>query len=164
MTNFAMSLSTASCRRHLFPAGKFVGQEEYENMLQRIDMTISQFEAPERGCIFIRKLYALVSSSAFVGDAEVRDEFERRNTKVKFEYAVLTQADILKGLHPTDQELKAFYDRNKANYNNSIPEKRQIKYAVVESVQNRGSDDGVAYATCSPITTSTATSIAFPSR
>src|SRR5208283_126818 len=30
-------------------------------------------------------------------------------------------------------ELKAFYDRNKAAYNNSIPEKRQIKYVLVDS-------------------------------
>jgi peptidyl-prolyl cis-trans isomerase D len=117
----------------LFPDGKFVGQEEYENFVQRNDMTVPQFEDLEKDYILIRKLQALVSSSAFVGDAEVRDEFERRNTKVKFDYAVLSQADILKGLHPTDQELKAFYDRNKANYNNSVPEKRQIKYAVVDS-------------------------------
>jgi peptidyl-prolyl cis-trans isomerase D len=117
----------------LFPEGKFVGQEEYENFVQRNDMTVPQFEELEKDFILIRKLQALVSGSAFVGNNEVRDEFERRNTKVKFEYAVLTQADILKGLHPTDQELKAFYDRNKATYNNSIPEKRQIKYAIIDS-------------------------------
>ena len=119
----------------LFPDGKFVGQEEYENFVQRNDMTVPQFEALEKDFILVRKLRALVSSSAFVGDSEVRDEFSRRNTKVKFEYAVVTQADILKGLHPTDEELKAFYQRNKATYNNSIPEKRQIKYVVVESAK-----------------------------
>jgi peptidyl-prolyl cis-trans isomerase D len=119
----------------LFPGGKFVGQEEYENFVQRNDMTVPQFEALEKDFILVRKLRALVSTSAFVGDAEVRDEFERRNTKVKFEYAVITQADILKGLHPTDEELKAFYERSKATYNNSIPEKRQIKYVVVDSAK-----------------------------
>ncbi|HYW39360.1 MAG TPA: peptidyl-prolyl cis-trans isomerase [Terriglobales bacterium] len=117
----------------LFPDGKFVGQEEYENFVQRNDLTVPQFEALEKNFILVRKLRALVSTSAFVGDTEVRDEFNHRNTKVKFEYAVITQADILKGLHPTDEELKAFYERNKANYNNSIPEKRQIKYVVVDS-------------------------------
>ncbi len=66
-------------------------------------------------------------------DSEVRDEFQRRNTKIKFEYAVITQGDILKGLHPTDEELKAFYDRNKASYANSIPEKRKIQYVVIDS-------------------------------
>jgi len=119
----------------LFPDGKFVGQEDYENFVQRNDMTVPQFEGLEKDFILVRKLRALVSSSAFVGDTEVRDEFNRRNTKVKFEYAVITQADILKGLHPTDEELKAFYERNKATYNNSIPEKRQIKYVVVDSAK-----------------------------
>jgi len=119
----------------LFPDGKFVGQEEYENFVQRNDMTVPQFERLEKDYILVRKLRALVSSSAFVGETEVRDEFNRRNTKVKFEYAVITQADILKGLHPTDEELKAFYERNKANYNNSIPEKRQIKYVVIDSAK-----------------------------
>ena len=119
----------------LFPDGKFVGPEEYENFAQRADLTIPQFENLEKEYILIRKLRALISGSAFVGDPEIRAEFDRRNTKVKFDYAVLTQADILKGLHPTDQELKAFYDRNKATYNNSIPEKRQIKYAIVETAK-----------------------------
>jgi len=119
----------------LFPDGKFVGQEEYENFVQRNDLTVPQFEGLEKDFIIVRKLRALVSSSAFVGDTEVRDEFNRRNTKVKFEYAVITQADILKGLHPTDEELKAFYERNKATYNNSIPEKRQIKYVVVDNAK-----------------------------
>ncbi len=119
----------------LFPDGKFVGQEEYENFVQRNDMTGPQFEALEKDYILGRKLRALVSTSAFVDDSEVRDEFTQRNTRVKFEYAVITQADILKGLHPTDEELKAFYERSKVNYNNSIPEKRQIKYVVVDSAK-----------------------------
>jgi peptidyl-prolyl cis-trans isomerase D len=117
----------------LFPDGKFVGQEQYEDFVQRNDLTVPQFEALEKDFILVRKLRALVASSAFVGDADVRDEFISRNTKVKFEYAVITQADILKGLRPTDEELKAFYDRNKATYNNSIPEKRQIKYVVIDT-------------------------------
>ena len=119
----------------LFPDGKFVGQEEYENFVQRNDLTVPQFEALEKDFILVRKLRALVASSAFVGDPEVRDEFNRSSTKVKFEYAVITQADILKGLHPTDEELKAYYERNKATYNNSIPEKRQIKYVVVDNAK-----------------------------
>jgi peptidyl-prolyl cis-trans isomerase D len=122
----------------LFPDGKFIGQEEYENLLQRNDLTVPQFEAQIKEDILTRKLRALVSGSAFVGDTEVRDEFNRRNTKVKFEYAVITQADILKELHPTDEELKAFYDRNKATYNNSIPEKRRIEYVVVDSAKIAG--------------------------
>jgi len=118
-----------------FPEGKFIGQEAYEDMIQHADMTVPQFEARVKDDILRRKLYALVSSSAFVSDAEVRDDFEHRNVKVKFEYAVIAQADILKELHPTDDELKAYYGRNKATYNNTIPEKRQIRYVVFDSAK-----------------------------
>ena len=115
-----------------FPDGKFVGQEEYADFIQRAGMTIDQFEALEKDYILIRKLQAMVTASAFVSDSEVHDEFLHRDTKIKFSYAVITQGDILKGLHPTDEELKAFFERNKASYANSIPEKRQIKYALVD--------------------------------
>ena len=118
-----------------FPDGKFVGQEEYENFLQRNGMTVPQFEALEKEYILIRKLQALVAGTAFVSDSEVHNEFQRSSTKVKFEYAVITQADVLKGLHPTEGELKTYYDRNKASYNNSIPEKRRIQYVVVDSAR-----------------------------
>src|SRR5271165_2224051 len=118
-----------------FPDGKFIGQDEYETLLQRNDLTIPQFEEGEKEQILIRKLEALVSSSAYVGEPEVRAELTRRSTKVKFDYAVISEADILKGLHPTDAELTAFYERNKATYANAIPEKRQIQYAVVETAK-----------------------------
>jgi len=116
-----------------FPDGKFVGQEQYEDFVQRNGLTVPQFEQLEKEYILIRKLQAIVAGSAFVSDAAVRDEFQRRNTKVKFDYAVLTQADVLKGLHPADDELKAFYDRNKASYNTQ--EKRQVRYVVVDAAK-----------------------------
>ena len=37
---------------------------------------------------------------------------------MKFDYAVLKQDDLRKGLHPTDVELKAFYESHKASYAN----------------------------------------------
>src|SRR6266852_1534715 len=114
-----------------FPEGKFIGQEEYENLLQRNDLTVAQFEQSEKDRILIRKLHALVSSSAFVGDPEVRDEFNRRNTKVKFEYAVITQADILKALHPADEELQAYYDQHREEYR--VPEQVKVSHILIKT-------------------------------
>jgi len=74
-----------------------------------------------------------VAASASVNDTDVRKEFDKRNTKIKFQYAVITEADLRKGIHPTETELKAFYERNKATYNNSIPEKRKLTYAVIDN-------------------------------
>ena len=119
----------------LFPDGKFVGDDAYADFVQRNDLTIPQFEQLEKDFILTRKLRTLVAGSVVVTDAALRQEFDRKNTKVKFEYAVLSQDDIRKGLHPTEDELKAFYERNKATYNNSVPEKRKAKYVLIDTAR-----------------------------
>jgi len=121
-----------------FPGGNFIGQAEYEELLQQHDLTVPLFERGVKDEILIDKLRSLVAGGAMVSDAEIRQKFQKDNTKVKFDYAVLRKDDILKELHPTDTELKAFYDRNKATYNNSIPEKRKIKYVVIDAAKLQG--------------------------
>jgi peptidyl-prolyl cis-trans isomerase D len=119
---------------YLFPGGNFIGQQEYEDFLQRNNLTADKFEnqivAYE---ILISKLQALISGGASVSPAEVHEQFIKQNSKVKFDYAVLKQEDIKKGLHPTEEELKAFYESHKNTYANSVPEKRKVKYALVDT-------------------------------
>jgi len=114
------------------PGGNFIGKEAYENMLASNDMTPQSFEQTVKDEILRRKLIALITGSAIVSDKEIHDEFEKRNTKIKFDYAILNQEDLRKGLNPTDAELKAYYDRNKASYNNAIPEKRKLEYVFLD--------------------------------
>ncbi|MGB8060652.1 MAG: peptidyl-prolyl cis-trans isomerase [Candidatus Sulfotelmatobacter sp.] len=115
-----------------FPGGNFIGQQEYEDLLQRYNLTTTKFEQSVGDDILLTKLQALISSSAGVSDAQIHEEFVKQNAKVKFDYAYLKQDDLKKGLHPTDEELKAYYESHKASYANSIPEKRKVKYAVID--------------------------------
>ena len=121
-----------------FPGGNFIGQAQYEELLQQHDLTVPMFESDVKDEILIDKLRSLVTGGAMVSDADIRQKFEKENTKIKFDYAVLRKDDILKSLHPSDLELKAFYDRNKAAYNNSIPEKRKIKYVLIDTAKLQG--------------------------
>ncbi len=116
-----------------FPGGNFIGQAEYEGLLQQHNLTTATFENNVGKEILISKLQALITGSASVGEAAIRQEFDKQNTKVKFEYAVLRQDDIKKGLHPTNEELKAFYDSHQKTYANSVPEKRKVKYAMIDT-------------------------------
>jgi peptidyl-prolyl cis-trans isomerase D len=116
----------------LFPGGKFIGQEAYEGLLSQNNLTVDSFEKDVKNDILQQKLVTLVTGSASVSPAEIRQQFEKSSTKVKFDYAVLSQDDIRKGLHPTDAELKAYYERNKSSYNNAIPEKRKIEYVFLD--------------------------------
>jgi peptidyl-prolyl cis-trans isomerase D len=116
-----------------FPGGNFIGQQEYEDMLQRANLTPTKFENSVADDLLLAKLQALISGSASVSDNDIHEQFIKQNTKVKFDYALLKQDDLKKGLHPTESELKAFYQSHLSTYANSIPEKRKVKYAVIDT-------------------------------
>ena len=118
-----------------FPGGTFIGEAEYQGLLQQHNLTPAMFEDDVAKQIVIGKLQAMITSGASVSDTAIRQEFTKENTKVKFEYAVLKQDDIKKGLHPTNEELKAFYDSHQKSYANSVPEKRKIKYVVLDTAK-----------------------------
>ncbi|MGA8152724.1 MAG: peptidyl-prolyl cis-trans isomerase [Terriglobales bacterium] len=118
-----------------FPNGTFVGQAAYEGRLQQADLTTTMFEQQVKEQILYSKLHDLVTGSAAVTDAEVREKFEKDNSKVKFDYAVLYKDDIRKAIHPTDAELKAYFDQHKNAYANSIPEKRKINYVLIDTAK-----------------------------
>src|SRR6202167_96344 len=115
-----------------FPGGTFIGEAEYEGLLQQHNLTPTTFEDSVGKQILISKLQALITGTASVSEADLRQQFDKQNTKVKFEYAVLNQDDLKKGLHPTSEELKAFYSSHQKNYANSIPEKRKVEYAMID--------------------------------
>jgi len=70
-----------------------------------------------------------------VPDAEVQREYQKQNVKVKFDYAVLTMEDLMKQIPVNDTELRAFYDKNKARFENSIPEQRKARYVIIDTAK-----------------------------
>jgi peptidyl-prolyl cis-trans isomerase D len=119
--------------QNIFPDGKFIGQQAYQDLVSRFGYTVPVFEGLVKDDILVTKLRTLVSSSASLTDAEIRQQFDKQSTKVKFDYAFIKKDDILKSLHPADAELKAYFELNQKTYVNSIPEKRQLKYVVLDT-------------------------------
>jgi len=119
-----------------FPGGNFIGQQQYEDFVQgQFGMSVAQFETEVKDSLSQQKLLAAVSAAATVSDKEVEDEVKKQDTKVKFDYAVLTLDDVKKQIKVTDVELKAFYDQNKQQYVNSIPEKRKARYILIDTAK-----------------------------
>src|SRR5919108_6343514 len=119
----------------LFPGGNFVGETNYEDFVSQFNLSVPQFEQAMKEDIVRRKLIDMVTGGASVSDNEVQQEFRKQNTKVKFQYAVLTTDQIKKQIHPTNAELKAYYDRNKQLYVNAIPEKRKVRYILIDTAK-----------------------------
>jgi len=120
----------------LFPGGKFIGEQEYEMLIQnQFNLSVAQFEQEVKGEIAQRKLLSLITAPVSVSDKDISEELMKHDTKVKFEYAALTLDDIKKQIKPTDAELKAFYEQYKQQYANSIPEKRKAQYILIETAK-----------------------------
>ena len=116
-----------------FPGGTFIGQDAYESFIQnQVQMSVPQFERALKDDLLIRKLRAAVEGGVTVSDADIMAQYRKENTKIKFDYAVVTPEAIEKGLKPTEADIKAYYDQHKAQYNNSVPEKRNVQFIVVD--------------------------------
>jgi hypothetical protein len=96
-----------------FPGGTFIGETEYQNLLQSHNLTPTIFEENVGQDLLIGKLQALVTGRR-LGERcrHPARSSTKQNTKVKFEYAVLKAGRHQEGpIHPTAEELKAYYDQ-----------------------------------------------------
>jgi len=118
----------------LFPNGNFIGQQAYEQFIEsQFNISVQDFEQEVKAQIAQQKLISAIGGAITVSDKEVTTQLETEDTKIKFDYAVLTLDDVKKQINPTDAELKAYYDKNKQMYVNSIPEKIDAKYILIDT-------------------------------
>jgi len=118
----------------IFPNGNFIGEQAYEQLISsQFNMGVQQFEQEVKAEIAQHKLLAAIGGAVTVSDKAITEEVKRQDTKVKFQYAVLSLDDIKKQINPTEAELKAFYQQNKQQYVNSIPEKIKAKYILIDT-------------------------------
>lgn len=124
-------LQNGPYRQTLFPNGQWIGADKYKELLQQNNSTVEDFERAVKTSLLRRKLFSVIAANATVSQAELEQAFKDKNTKVKFQYALIKLEDVLKTIKPTDTELKAYFEVNQARYQNAIPEKRALKYFVL---------------------------------
>ena len=113
--------------------GQFVGDQQYRMILQSANPPLrpGDFEDQVRRGIVLEKLQAALTAWVTVSDAEVEDEFRRQNEKVKLAVVSFPADKFREGLEVSDAELASHFEANKATYR--IPEKRKIRYALVDN-------------------------------
>ncbi len=114
--------------------GVFVGEVTYRRMLAGANLSPEGFEADTREQVLMEKLNRFVSASAFVGEDELKAEFEGRTVKAKVAYA-LVPAPAVAPESISDAEAEAHFRKSPATY--QLPERRKGKYLLVESAQLR---------------------------
>jgi len=136
---FGIAVSTDETRRavetdpNLQVDGKFIGVDNYKALLAQNGYTPSEYEANRRRLLLHDKVRDFVTSAITVGDAELRDAYERATQKVQVDYVMLKQDDFKKRVAPTEADLKSWFDDHKGDY--VVKEKRRAEYALVPFMQ-----------------------------
>ncbi|MGC2637932.1 MAG: peptidyl-prolyl cis-trans isomerase [Acidobacteriaceae bacterium] len=122
-------LRTGVFGQYLFPEGQYIGFEHYaEFVSDNFHMSVDKFESEIKDQIVSGRLRDLVTAGVTVSPAEVRANYIKEGTKIKFDYAVLSANDLRKTINPTDTELQDYFRQNIAKYKNADPETRKISY------------------------------------
>src|SRR5512140_95560 len=107
-------------------------QAMYEQNVMEAYGSIASYEQSVRDDLSAKKLQAFISSGVTVSEQEVLEDFQRKNTKFDVSYVAVNATDIAKTITPTDQELRDYFEKNKASYYISVPQKK-IKYIFVNT-------------------------------
>ena len=103
-------LHTGQLGQVLFPEGQYIGDARYAELISdQLQMTVEKFEGEIKQQIVIDRLRDLITGGVTVSPAEVREAELKQDTKIKFDYAVISADDLRKTINPTDTELQAFF-------------------------------------------------------
>ena len=114
--------------------GQEFNRQTYETNAARQAGSVDKFEDSVREQISTQKLAAFLTSSVTISDSEVMDLYKRQNSKFTLSYVNVNAAEITKTLEPSDEDLKAYFDKNKKDYYISLPQKK-VKYLFLNTAK-----------------------------
>lgn len=114
--------------------GTTLTQQEYEENVSGQYGTVAAFEQTVRDQLSSEKLQAFLTSGVSVSDEEVLKDYQRKNTKFDVNYVSVNAAELSQAIKPTDEELKEYFEKNKATYYIGSPQKK-IKYVFLNTAK-----------------------------
>jgi peptidyl-prolyl cis-trans isomerase D len=93
--------------------GRFIGLERYRNLFSANRLSLEDYEAQVRRGLGVEKLRSLIEDAVAVGEADIEEEFLRRNQKTTVEYAVIDPARTGSRRPPDDAAIGRYYDAHR---------------------------------------------------
>jgi len=90
--------------------------EQYNRIITSSRMTPASFEEAMRTDLIAGKTIEHLSRFALLTPLEVSDQFNFENEQINIEYVSFSGSDFKKDITPNEDELRAYYDENKASY------------------------------------------------
>jgi peptidyl-prolyl cis-trans isomerase D len=118
----------------VFSGDTFLGMERYRTEVeQRFNMNVQEFEELIRLSLLEDKFRRLVTDGITATPEEIRQEYRRRNDKIKIEFVLLKPDELASSIQPSDAELSVQFEKNKSRY--QLGERRTVRYALVDTQQ-----------------------------
>src|SRR5947209_3424272 len=121
------NFSDASGKLTLLDASGKLDMAKYE---QRVG-DVAAFERGVAEDIAREKLEAFVAASVRVSEEDVQAEFKKKNTSFDLTYVIVSASKLAEKIQPTDDELKAYFEQHKTEYNILVPQKK-IRYLFID--------------------------------
>lgn len=115
-------------------SGDAFNQQSYERRVTERFGSVVNFEQTVRDQLSGQKLQAFLTTGVTVSEDEVLNDFKRKNTKFDLSYVPISSSDLAASLKPSDDELKSYFDKNKASYYISVPQKK-IRYIFLNTAK-----------------------------
>lgn len=96
--------------------GRFIGVQRYRNMFRGSRLSVEEYEDQIRRGLVVTKFRSLIEDGVTVGEAEIREEFNRRNAKQAVDYIVSDSGSLHRGSAPTDADVNGFYQAHRDRY------------------------------------------------
>lgn len=104
--------------------------KRYKESVTRQLGGVALYENQVREEIAVQKLRAFVTAGTQISDAEVQQDYERRNTVFGLVYVPVAASELAKKITPTDEELQKYYEEHKTDYRVLEAQKR-IRYLFI---------------------------------
>jgi|LGVF01.2.fsa_nt_gb peptidyl-prolyl cis-trans isomerase D len=122
-----------------FQIGGAFSKEQYLKVLAYERLTSEQFEDSQRQQMVIEKVRQQIEESAAVSEAEVAEEYRRRNEKINLAFVRLSPALFESKVKVTDEALQGYYDDHQEQFR--VAETVALNYLKFEPASYEGAVD-----------------------
>ena len=97
---------------------------KYNSILNRIRFTPESFEVEQKEAMLSQKLRSFITDNIKVSDQEAKEYFEYQDAFVDIDFVLFT-TERYKNVKPTDDEIKAYFEKHKETYKTKVRLKAQ---------------------------------------
>src|SRR2546426_774111 len=97
-------------------SGRFIGVGRYKSLVRANRPSVGEYEEQRRRALVIDKFSKMVEDGVTVSDAEVEQEFLKKNEKTSVDYLVVDPAKVRPKSPPSEADLQRWYDRHTDHY------------------------------------------------